>query len=211
MHCAHMTLCKLVCVEECEELITQSSKSEEAEKPLQHSSEGLVNAESQILVKYANVFEQYKEKLKKDFEYPCSSCERLHKRSYVTKYMADTQKFNSDKWVQLKQFLADRDDDFDDKIYYICQHCCPLLNNNKMPSTCVLNGLYVEEIPKELAQLNTLGRQLVQRKKPFQTIIRLGTYTGKVPIYNATKGLKGTTFFLPLPLQNTIEAFDDWG
>ena len=97
------------------------------------------------------------------------------------------------------------------KFYYICQHCRPLLNNNKMPSTCVLNGLYVEEIPKELSKLNALGRQLVQRVKPFQTIIRLGTYTGKVPIYNATKGLKGTMFFLPLPLQNTIEAFDDLG
>ena len=32
-----------------------------------------------------------------------------------------------------------------------------------------------------------------------------------MPIYNATKGLKGTMFFLPLPLQNTIEAFDDLG
>ena len=113
--------------------------------------------------------------------------------------------------VQLKEYLAERDDDFHKKIYYICQHCCPLLNNNKMPSTCVLNGLYVEEIPKELSKLNALGRQFVQRVKPFQTIIRLGTYTGKVPIYNATKGLKGTMFFLPLPLQNTIETFDDLG
>ena len=86
-----------------------------------------------------------------------------------------------------------------------------MLNNNKIASTCVLNGLYVEEIPKELAWLNALGRQLVLHVKPFQTIIRLGTYTGKVPIYNATKGLKGTMFFLPLPLQNTIEAFDDLG
>ena len=207
----YKTLCKLLSVEECEELVTQSSKSEEAEKPLEYFAEGLINVESQILMKYANVFEQYKGKLEKDFEYPCSSCERLHKRSYITKYTADTQKFNSDKWVQLKQFLANRDDDFDDKNYYICQHCRPLLNNNKIPSTCMLNGLYVEEIPKELSQLNALGRQLVQCVKPFQTIIRLGTYTEKVPIYNATKGIKGTMFFLPLPLQNTIEAFDDLG
>ena len=97
------------------------------------------------------------------------------------------------------------------KFYYICQHCHPLLNNNKMPSTCVLNGLYVEEIPKELSKLNALGRQLVQPVKPFQTIIPLGTYTGKVLIYNATKGFKGIMFFLPLPLQNTIETFDDLG
>ena len=87
------------------------------------------------------------------------------------------------------------------KIYYICQHCRPLLNDNKLLATCVLNGLYVEKIPKELSQLNALGRQLVQRVKPFQTIIRLGTYT----IYNTTKGLKGTMFFFP------FEAFDDLG
>ena len=97
----YKTLCKLMCVEECEDLITPSSKPEEAEKPQEYSAEGLVNVESQILIKYANVFEQYKEKLEENFEYPCSSCERLHKKSYVTKYTADTQKFNSDKCDQL--------------------------------------------------------------------------------------------------------------
>ena len=141
--CTHdyKTLCKLLCVEECEDLITtSSSKLEEVEKPPQYIAEGLV-VDNEIQVKYANVLEQYKEKLNEDFEYPCSSCKRLHKRSYVTKYTAYTQKFDSDKWVQLKQYLVDRDDDFDNKIYYVCQHCRPLLNNNKIPSTCVLNGL----------------------------------------------------------------------
>ena len=60
-------------------------------------------------------------------------------------------------------------------------------------------------------KLNALGRQLIQRAKPFQTIIRLATYTGKIPIYNATKGLKGTMFFLPLPLQNTVDKLDALG
>ena len=141
--CTHdyKTLCKLLCVEECEDLITtSSSKLEEVEKPPQYIAEGLV-VDNEIQVKYANVLEQYKEKLNEDFEYSCSSCKRLHKRSYVTKYTAYTQKFDSDKWVQLKQYLVDRDDDFDNKIYYVCQHCRPLLNNNKIPSTCVLNGL----------------------------------------------------------------------
>ena len=102
--CTHdyKTLCKLLCVEECEDLITtSSSKLEEVEKPPQYIAEGLV-VDNEIQVKYANVLEQYKEKLNEDFEYPCSSCKRLHKSSYVTKYTAYTQKFDSDKWVQLK-------------------------------------------------------------------------------------------------------------
>lgn len=128
----------------------------------------------------------------------------------MTKYTADTKKYDSVTWKQLKQYLAHRDDDFDSKNYYICKHCRPFLDNNKLPNTCVLNGLYVEEIPDEPSQLDALGRQLVQRAKPFQTIIRLGTYTGKVPIYNATKELKGTMFFLPLPLQNTMKHLMIW-
>ena len=207
----YKTLCNFMCIKDCEDLVGESIKSENTDGPSDFSAEGLVNVESDVQVKYATVFEQYKEKLNENFEYPCSSCEKLHKRSYVTQYTADTEKFDSTQWEQLKRYLADRDEDFDSKIYYVCQHCRPLLNDNKLPATCVLNGLHVEEIPKELSQLNALGRQLVQRAKPFQTIVRLGTYTGKVPIYNATKGLKGTMFFLPLPLQNTIEAFDDLG
>ena len=62
-----------------------------------------------------------------------------------------------------------------------------------------------------MLKLDALGSQLIQKAKPFQTIIRLGTYTGKVPIYNATKGLKGSMFFLPLPLQNTIDKLDTLG
>ena len=42
-------------------------------------------------------------------------------------------------------------------------------------------------------------------------MIRLGTYTGKVPIYNATRALKGTTFFLALPVQDTIDKLSTVG
>ena len=74
------------------------------------------------------------------------------------------------------------------------------------PDKCLLNSLYVELVPEELSGLNALERQLIQRAKCFQTVIRLGTYTGKILIYNATK-----TFFLPLPLQDTINKLDTAG
>jgi len=95
--------------------------------------------------------------------------------------------------------------------FTVCTYCHPLLNENKLPNRCVLNGLYVEPVPQELAGLNALGRQLIQRAKCFQILIRLGTYTSKVPIYNATKALKGATFFLPLPLQDTIDKLNTVG
>ena len=42
----------------------------------------------------------------------------------------------------------------------------------------------------------------------MQSATRLGTYTGKVPIYNSLKACKGTMFFLPLPLNKTLETLD---
>ena len=63
-------------------------------------------------------------------------------------------------------------------------------------------------IPPELADLDSLSRQLIQRAKCYQTVVRLGTYTAKVPIYNSLKACKGTMFFLPLPLNKTLETLD---
>ena len=77
-----------------------------------------------------------------------------------------------------------------------------------LPSRCVLNGLETVSIPPELLRLDTLSAQLIQRAKCYQTVVRLGTYTAKVPAYNSLKACKGTVFFLPLPLKKTLETLD---
>ena len=41
-----------------------------------------------------------------------------------------------------------------------------------------------------------------------EAVVRLGTYTGKVPVCNSLKACKGTMFFLPLPLNKTLETLD---
>ena len=76
----YKTLCSLMCIEECEDLIGETLKSENVDGPPEFSAEGLVNVESDVQVKYASVLEQYKEKLDEDYEYYSSSCERLHKK-----------------------------------------------------------------------------------------------------------------------------------
>ena len=77
-----------------------------------------------------------------------------------------------------------------------------------MPPRCVLNGLETVPIPEELQKLDPLSKQLIQRAKAFQTVVRLGTYTKKVPTYNSLKACKGSMFFLPLPLKKTQETLD---
>ena len=51
--------------------------------------------------------------------------------------------------------------------------------------------------------------QLIQRAKCYQTVVRLGMYTGNVPTYNSVKACKGTMFFLPLPLNNTLDTLEE--
>ena len=63
-------------------------------------------------------------------------------------------------------------------------------------------------IPPELADLDSLSSHLIQHAKCYQTVVRLDTYTTKVPIYNSLKACKGTVFFLPLPLNKTLETLD---
>ena len=64
---------------------------------------------------------------------------------------------------------------------------------------------------KARKQLFSLSCQLIQRAKCFQTIVRLGTHTLKVPTYNSLKALKGAMFYLPLPLEKTMETFNEVG
>ena len=86
------------------------------------------------------------------------------------------------------------------KTHYVCQYCRPILNQDKLPSRCVLNGLEVED---------PLSKQLIQKAKAFQAVYRLGTYMGKVPSHNSLKACKGTMFFLPLPLEKTVKTMEE--
>ena len=65
-----------------------------------------------------------------------------------------------------------------------------------------------EPVPGELAHLDALSKQLIQRAKAFQAVVRLGSITAKVPMYNSLQACKGTMFFLSLTLQ-TFETLQE--
>ena len=56
------------------------------------------------------------------------------------------------------------------KTHYVCQYCQPILNQDKLLSRCVLNGLEVE---KEQENLYPSSKQLIQKAKAFQAVFRL--------------------------------------
>ena len=169
---------------------------------------GLPGLETKLQIEHATVITQFEDELNDDPEYACCSCERLHQRKNVTRMKNSGQKFSSPMWQKLKQHILQQDKHVHIDSLYICHYCRPCLNSNNMPSRCILNGLVTETVPHELAHLDALSKQLIQRAKAFQTVVRLGAMTAKVPIYNSLQACKGTMFFLPLPLKRTLETLE---
>ena len=175
------SLKKLLKVQELSELFDdeQSATTE---------GECLSTSESHLEVKFAAIIETFYDKLKEDPEFTCCSCQKLLLKKVLISFKSST-------WEQLKNYFRERDPEVSTQELYICKDCRPVLNADNIPPRSVLNGLYTEPVPEELANLTPLETQFIQRAKCFQTVVRLDTYTGKVPTYNHMKGVKGTMFF----------------
>ena len=116
----------------------------------------------------------------------------------MTAFRLSDAKFNSEKWTSLKRHILQNNSGAASQTHYVCHYCRPVLNKDKMPSRCILNGLFTEPMPKELEALDPLSKQLIQRGKAFQAVVRLGTHTSKVPTYNS---LKACNLFLTIAPQ----------
>ncbi|KAL5502532.1 hypothetical protein EMCRGX_G009328 [Ephydatia muelleri] len=149
-----------------------------------HSSSGLGCIERDLKVTHADLIAELQSKFNDDAEFACCSCERLCQRKQVSRVNFSLDKYKTDAWQRTKALV---------------------LQNAR----CVLNGLVTEPTPPELKSLNALCKQLIQRAKAFQIIVRLGTYSGKVPAYNALQACRGCMFFLPLPLNKTWDTLSE--
>ncbi|XP_044594803.1 uncharacterized protein LOC123272168 [Cotesia glomerata] len=66
--------------------------------------------------------------------------------------------------------------------------------------------MYVGKIPNEIFTLNEYEKVLIQRAKAFQVVQRLGTVAKKnLPHTMRIQKLKGQTFHLPLPIEETLK------
>ena len=166
------------------------------------------NLESHLMTTYAKLMIDLDKEIDDYPEHVCCSCERLHQRKSVT-LVSLSDNLGSEVWPRLKNFITQNYPAATDQELFMCNYCKALVKKDKLPPRCVLNGLQTVPIPSELSKLDSLSTQLIQRAKSYQTIVRLGTYTAKVPIYNSLKACKGTMFYLPLPLNKTLETLDE--
>ena len=163
--------------------------------------------ETELAIAHAAVIAGFEKEIYDFPENVCICCERLNQRKSVS-VVSLSDDFKSEIWCELKAHVLKYPPTVSGQVLYMCHYCKTRVRSGDMPARCVLNGLKTVPIPRELAKLDLLSRQLIQRAKCYQTIVRLGTYTGKVPIYNSLQACKGTMFFLPLPLNKTLETLN---
>jgi len=53
--------------------------------------------------------------------------------------------------------------------------CLKKFRSNIPVSTCILNDLFTPKTPEVISSLNEFERQLIQRAKAFQVVVRMGT------------------------------------
>ena len=122
-------------MQELSELLYEESVTAEAQS--------VSSSELHLEVEFEGIIKVFYDKLK-DPEYTCCSCEKLLLKKVLTSFNFMTEKFKSSTWVQLKNYLHERDPDVSTKELYICKDCRPVLNASNIPARCVLNGLYTE-------------------------------------------------------------------
>lgn len=145
---------------------------------------------------------------------PCVSCERLLSIrslklvSKVCNYfhsLPELLNINSAKinyWNKLKNLYEP--EDFNNG--FICQHCIGNLKNYSIPSMSILNNLSVKNVPEEIKKLNDFEKMLIQRAKAFQSVVKMGTVMNdNIPHRVKNDQVKGRTFHLPLPLEETLQ------
>ena len=167
------------------------------------------NIETPLLVEHIAVIAKYEKECDDFADIPCIGCERLYQRKNVSSIDLCGDTLTTDVWCRSKNFVLTRNPTAVNEQHYLCSYCKPSIRDNVLPIRCVLNGLETVPVPPELAELDALSTQLIQRAKCYQIVVRLGTYTKKIPAYNSLKACKGTMFFLPLPMNKTLETLKD--
>ena len=146
--------------------------------------------EAALLSEYDTVIERYDKKVRDYALHECICCERLFRRKQCTKVGYDDFQEKL-VWLGIKAFALMSNPDLDEEQrVFLCSHYKPKIKCNDMPARFVLNGLETVPLPNELKGLDSSSLQLIQLAKTFQTVVRLKTYSHKVPTYNALKACK---------------------
>ena len=83
--------------------------------------------------------------------------------------------------------------------------CRFTLNKGEIPANSLMNNMFTGETPDVLKVLNPIELMFVSRTKCFQTIVKPGPISSKLPQSERLNALKGNLIHLPLSTASTTE------
>ena len=88
----------------------------------------------------------------------------------------------------------------------ICNSCRISLNKGEIPANSMINNMYAGETPEVLKVLNPIELMFVSKTKCFQTIVKPGPISCKLPKSERLSAIKGNMIHLPLCTSVTAET-----
>ena len=88
----------------------------------------------------------------------------------------------------------------------ICTSCRGSLNKGEIPANSMMNSLFIGETPEVLKVLNPIELMFVSKTKCFQTIVKPGPISNKLPRSERLSAVKGNMIHLPLSTSITAET-----
>ncbi|KYN07689.1 hypothetical protein ALC62_01337 [Cyphomyrmex costatus] len=181
------------------EIITLAE--EKAKRMYRHEQTYTSLSEKEIFSAFKNAFKAYTKRTMDTPRCVCVSCERLCYRRNMSQF--NKFKVQMDGSPFLKDLMA-YIEKYNIKPEYVCDYCQRKFRGGDLPAYSVLNNLIVHNVPDEIASLKQYELILIQRAKAFQTIVRMGTVINKkIPQKHMIQKVKGRTFHLPLPQDET--------
>ena len=87
----------------------------------------------------------------------------------------------------------------------VCKSCRSALNKGQVPANSLMNNMYTGETPDVLKVLNPIELMFVSRTKCFQTIVKPGPISSKLPLSERLNAIKGNLIHLPLSTSSTAK------
>ena len=103
--------------------------------------------------------------------YDCCCCHRLHYRFSVVEMKAGNYKTNKD----IKCILESTSDIGIHGKPWVCNTCHKILKTGKVPAQSWANGLKLDVIPPDLADLRPLELRLISQRIPFMKLVGLAS------------------------------------
>lgn len=159
--------------------------------------------EDEVIDKHKAAFKSLKRKCLDTPKLECMSCIKLCYSRDISSLNRLRKAIDTSIWNKLLNYYKTNNLDHSP---YICHSCLQKIRENQLPAACVLNDLHVNTVPPQITELNDYEKILIQRAKAFQVVMLMNPVANKhLPNRHMVKKVKGRTFHLPLPLEETLK------